>query len=101
MLEWLAYQVPWWVWAVLAIVVIGFLHRFIGLRNALVAAGIAAAAIFHTRARQQGWKDREDRIEQDKAKAIVKRRESDAEIDQMDSAGRDAEWDRWLRDDKR
>ena len=98
MMEWIAYQVPWWVWAIAALVVLALVHQFVGLRTALIAAGIAAVAIFHNRARQQGWQEREAKIAKDRAKAVSDRRNTDAEVDQMDRAGRDAEWDRWMRD---
>ncbi|CDZ55092.1 hypothetical protein [Neorhizobium galegae] len=98
MLEWLAYQLPWRVWIIVAVLVVGIVYRLFGLRNALVAAGAFAAAVFLNRARQQGWKDREARIREDRLKAARDRKDSDDEIDRLGADQRNSEWDRWLRD---
>jgi hypothetical protein len=98
MLEWLAYQLPWWVWIAAAAVVVAVVYRFFGLRNALAAAGALAGAIFLNRARQQGWKDREAKIREDRLEAVKERKASDDEIDRMGADQRNSQWDRWLRD---
>lgn len=96
--DWLLYVVPWWVWLIVAAVAVGLVHRLIGFRNALVAAAVAVAAILQVRARQQGRQDKERELDAERLRSMRDRRESDAKVDQLDSAGRDREWNTWLRD---
>lgn len=83
MLDWLVYQIPWYVWAVLGVIVAVAVQRFFGWRNAIMAAiGIGAAVLLH-RSRQQGYRDR---VNQEREE----REELRDEYDQIDSDGRGA-----------
>jgi hypothetical protein len=59
MIAWLLYQVPWWVWALLGLAVVGAIQRAIGWRNAIAAAAVIGAALFGHRSRQRGYQDRQ------------------------------------------
>lgn len=96
--DWLLYAVPWWFWLIAVTVAVGLVHRLIGFRNALVAAAVVVAAILQVRARQQGRQDKERELDAERLRSMRDRRETDAKIDQLDSAGRDREWNTWLRD---
>ena len=58
MWQWIAYSVPWWVWALLGLVVVGAIQYFVGWKKALAALGVLAAIVLLGRARQQGWQDK-------------------------------------------
>lgn len=69
MSDFLNYSVPWWMWgiptSVLLVALFIFAARTLGLRNAIAATAVAAAAILTKLAgqkgRQQGWNDRKER----------------------------------------
>lgn len=83
LLDWFDFGLPWWVWtapAVAGVVAIFIaVSRVFGVRNAIVAAAVAAAyavsELSRKRGRQEGWKERIDREKRD-AEEIVRRAES-------------------------
>lgn len=101
MIEWLVYNVPWWLQGgLLAGLLVGgvlLLARFVGFKNALqVGAALAAvvgALTYGRRERQLGYQDREkkgDRDAQDALEAASRAR--------LDAAARNGDAKR-LRDD--
>lgn len=56
--QWLIYSVPWPVWAVLGLIIVGAVQYFWGWQKALAALGVLAAVVLLGRARQQGWEDK-------------------------------------------
>jgi len=105
MLDWfwqgIVYNLPWWVWLWLGIIVVSvffFWARTVGgLKNALLMAGAAAlavgAGIINVRGRQRGAKDQQER-DQHHANATLDKAHSaraDARADNADPSG--------LRDD--
>lgn len=58
MWQWIAYTVPWWVWAILALIIVGAVQYFWGWQKALAALGVLAGVVLLGRARQQGWQDK-------------------------------------------
>lgn len=55
-LDWLLGQLPWWTWAVVAVVILLLVLKWFGWQG-LIAAGLAVAAFFGYR---QGWKDNQE-----------------------------------------
>lgn len=101
MADFLMYAVPWWVWALLGLVAaLGVAHIF-GFRPAMWVLGVVVALVLLNRARQSGFQDRVNQQKQEKADAVINRKESDSEIDEMAEPARDAEFDGWLRDKPR
>lgn len=56
--QWIMYSVPWPVWAVLGLIVVGAVQYFWGWQKALAALGVVAAVVLLGRSRQQGWEDK-------------------------------------------
>jgi len=81
--QWLAYGVPWWLWAGLAGAAVLALARVLGVRVALAAAALAAVLLAYRRGAQAGWTDRQAKGERD----------AQAAVDQADAARRAAEHD--------
>ena len=84
MWQWILYTVPWWVWAVLGLIVVGAVQYFWGWQKALAALSAVAAVVLLGRARQQGWeaKVKADLKAADKLidRAVKARQKAEAEI---------------------
>lgn len=93
MLSWLAYQVPWWVWAVLAVCALGAVGFFWrNVKVLLAAAALIAAFVYTHRQRQKGYNDRVDE-EKEATDALDKAYE---EIENRPARDRDAVYDSLL-----
>ncbi|MFG1397193.1 hypothetical protein [Roseixanthobacter pseudopolyaromaticivorans] len=97
--EWLVYQVPWWLLALLGLAGALAAGWFLGLR-ATLAAGLAALVfIAGRRGAQQGWTDREAKGERDAQRAIDTARDTRADAERRDrDSGRLRDDDGWRRD---
>ncbi|MEP9368080.1 hypothetical protein [Xanthobacter sp. VNH20] len=97
--EWLVYQVPWWLLALLGLVGTLAAGWFLGLRAALAAGLAALVFIAGRRGAQQGWTDREAKGERDAQRAIDAARDARAGAERRDrDAGRLRDDDGWRRD---
>lgn len=80
-MDWMLQNIPTVVWLVVGGAAVFALHRYIGLRAAIVMAITTALIIMTSRARKDGWQAREEKGRQDADKAIIEaeaaRRESD------------------------
>jgi len=56
--NWIIYSVPWWVWTILGLIIVGAVQYFWGWQKALAALGVVAAVVLLGRSRQQGWEDK-------------------------------------------
>lgn len=74
--EWLFYQVPWWAWALLVVVVGLLLWRLAKVppKWILPIIALVAAALGYQQAAQRGWKAKEARDMRDADKLIEKAR---------------------------
>ena len=104
--NWLAYQIPWWLQAIVIAVIIGaptylvvamIWGREAANRALLVVIGIAAVMGAASRLRQQGYTDRRAEEEKalDKAEDFVDDKRH--EIDRLPDEELDKEIDRWSK----
>jgi hypothetical protein len=98
MAEWLLYSVPWWFWACLGLVAVLAVARIFGFRVGVWVLGLVIGLVLLMRARQVGFQDRVNQQKEERADAVINRRESDSEIDEMGESARNAEFDGWMRD---
>lgn len=56
--QWILYSVPWWVWLILGLIIVGAVQYFWGWQKALAALGVVAAVVLLGKSRQQGWEDK-------------------------------------------
>ncbi|QFR32399.1 hypothetical protein [Ancylobacter sp. TS-1] len=104
----LVYGIGWRWWAGLGLVpiVVGviLLVRVVGLTRALqIGAGLLAAlgaAVMLRRARQQGWQEREDKLNRDTAEAVDDYRKKRDEVADLPGTELDRRAQRWVRDDE-
>lgn len=107
MIDWLiVYGIGWQWWAALAlptvIVATLLLVRVVGLSRAIqigVGLGVAlGAAILLRRSRQQGWADRQAKLDQDNAAAAASYRDKENEIGGLSDGALRERGARWVRD---
>lgn len=108
MLDWLIYQVPWWVWAGLALAIYAaglyVAAAFFGWQRvrpfALPVLAVIGALSMVGRSRQQGWQDKVDRDLKAADKLIDRaaRTRAKAEADAR-QPGKLREKDEFMRDD--
>ncbi|CAA0129395.1 Uncharacterised protein [Starkeya nomas] len=106
--EALVYGIGWGWGAVLSIpvivVVVALLARFVGLQRALQFGAVLTAILgFVTalrRARQQGWQDREEKLNRDTAEAVADYGKKQDEVAGLSGAELDRRARRWVRDDE-
>jgi len=98
MIAWVASLIPWWAWAIAAIVAVAAVERAFGWKAAIGAAIPLIAALGLGWAKNAG-------AEQERAKnmarqldAVKTRKESDDEIADLGHADVDSALKRWLRD---
>ncbi len=81
MIDWIIAVIPWWVWAIVAIVVLGALHRLVGWKG-IIAGALAFGALF---AFKRGQAIGENRVlrkaNKDADKAIERARKVRADAD--------------------
>lgn len=101
----LIYGIGWQWWALLSaptiIVAALFLARIVGPVRAVqigAALGVALGAFSALRrARQQGWQDREDKLNRDTAEAVDDYRKKQDEVADLSGAELDRRAGRWVR----
>ncbi|MFG1464228.1 hypothetical protein V5F77_15160 [Xanthobacter sp. DSM 24535] len=99
LLDWIAYQLPWWVLAIPALVAVLAVARLAGLRAAVTVGLAAAAILIGRRGAQQGWAAREAKGERDAQTAIERARDARAAALRRDGvAERLRDDDGWRRD---
>ncbi len=67
---WLAYGVPWWIWAGVAGLAALALAHFVGVRLALVFAALATVLVAYRRGAQAGWQQHRTKEERDGQAAV-------------------------------
>lgn len=97
--EWLAYGLPWWAWAVPALLGVLGLMRLAGVRAGLGAAAVAAVLLAYRKGSQAGWAAQRAKGERDAQEAVDRaaRARRDAERDAGD-ARRLRDTDGWRRE---
>lgn len=68
---WLAYKLPWWVFALGALVATLGIARVVGLRAGALAAAFLAVLVAHRKGAQDGYSAREAQGEEDARHAIA------------------------------
>lgn len=80
-MNWLLQHTPVEVWLILGVGSAFALHRYVGLRAALLALGTAVLLIINAKGRKAGWDAREEKGKEDAENAIkeadLARRDSD------------------------
>lgn len=106
MIDWLlVYGIGWQWWAALGVPAILaatlLLVRLVGLSRAMeIGAGLAAAlgaGLLLRRARQQGWADRETKLQRDTNEAVADFREKQNEVAGLAGDELDRRAGRWVR----
>jgi ABC-type protease/lipase transport system fused ATPase/permease subunit len=69
-MDWVIQHAPIAVWITSGLGVVLFVHRYFGLRAAASAAVAVFVFILNARARQTGWKAREEKGRKDAEKAV-------------------------------
>lgn len=85
MIEWLTYNIPVEIWVVGASAAVFFIWRYFGLRAALGAILGFLVFIAQLRGRQQGWKERERKGNEDAQKAVRDARDARADSARINS----------------
>ena len=71
MIEWIVSLIPWWLWAIVAVVVLGAVHRLAGgWRNMLIAATALGAVLMFKRGQHVGETREQKKAAKDAEKAI-------------------------------
>lgn len=103
--EALVYSIGWEWGAVLSVPAVAaavlLLARFVGLKRALqIGVGLLAAfgaAVMLRRARQQGWQEREAKLNRDTADAVAKYQDTKDDVARLDRDELDRRAGRWVR----
>lgn len=89
MIDWLTYDLPWWLpWGLASVPVLAVAWRFFGLRGALMAFLALFALSARHRGRQEGWEARGERQEERRQRIQEKFDEIDRKPLSVDDAYR-------------
>ncbi|MGB5905755.1 MAG: hypothetical protein WBH00_23190 [Xanthobacteraceae bacterium] len=103
--SWLFNFVPWWVWTVIAVVLLAMFWQFLmpiwlalpkWLKGLILGAGALLTA--YVAGRNRGSKDERDMEAKRSATAIKTRKETDDEVRNLSPSDTDKRLDRWFRD---
>lgn len=93
MIEWLLVQVPWWVYAVAGLVVVGVVYRTWGWHGTIAAIAALGSILGYQRAYKQGYNARERAGDRETDRAIRNanegRKNADTSRDHDDGFRRD------------
>lgn len=100
-MSFLLYFIPWWVYAIIALIAVGLVWKFFGWRWVLPAIVALGSGIALTRQRQLGYSDRKE----EESKVVENTTKEFQEIHNENVARPDTELDNinapWLRDNAR
>lgn len=108
MMNWIIDQIPWWVWLVLTVGIVGGLMAFfypvllpiwnLTPKPIKIALGaIGAGLLTYFAGRNKGHKDFQQKMEKDNAKAVETRSQIDQDVRNRSPTQLDRDLDKWMR----
>ena len=96
--NWIISLVPWWVWVIVAVVVLLAAWRILGTKGMLAAAGGLLLFFAYVAGGKQSLERERARQERERQKALKVKKDVEAEVENLSDDDVDSRLSKWMRD---